>query len=158
MGYHSLCLSRFQLLSVLWLLFVLCCSTCAPQAVMAPIKEYSQPALPPETTFLLLTKSDGVPPFVDVWFEDVTGEKNPTLRVTRGTTVRIILMNVDGHTHDFAIPDLAVFSDQVSTRGAASSITVLAPQTRERVELTYLCRVSWHSFGGMKGKLIVGDG
>ncbi len=81
------------------------------------------------------------------------GTRNPTLKVKKGTRVRINIINGEVMTHDIALEKLGIKSGTVSEKGSKSSITFIADKND-----TYYCTVPGHRAAGMVGKLEVVDG
>lgn len=79
---------------------------------------------------------------------------NPDLKVDSGQSVRVVIINGDGISHDFAIPDLNVQSPLVVTKGQTATVTF---EVGESGVFDYYCTVSGHRQMGMEGKLIVAD-
>lgn len=84
----------------------------------------------------------------------ITGQVNPELRVAEGKVVQITLVNGDGALHDITVPDFGAKSDQVSGKGAATTIVF---RVNKAGEYEYFCSLPGHKAAGMVGKLIVGD-
>jgi nitrite reductase (NO-forming) len=84
--------------------------------------------------------------------DDIDGVVNPDLKVNSGQSVRVVLINGDGISHDFAIPDLNVQTPLVVTKGQATAATF---QAGESGVFDYYCAVSGHRQMGMEGKLII---
>ena len=82
------------------------------------------------------------------------GQVNPDIRVAEGAVVQVNIVNGDGAIHDFAIPDFAVKSDQISKKGSATAVVFRASKSGT---FEYLCTLPGHKAAGMFGKLIVGD-
>jgi nitrite reductase (NO-forming) len=91
-------------------------------------------------------------------FEGVGGEidgvVNPTLRVSEGDTVEILLVNADGMEHDIVLPDLNAHSEHVFKVGEETTLVFEAGQAGEFV---YYCSIPGHRQAGMEGRLLVGD-
>ncbi|GGZ56973.1 hypothetical protein GCM10008101_08080 [Lysobacter xinjiangensis] len=84
----------------------------------------------------------------------IKGQVNPDLRVPEGKVVQINLVNGDGALHDIAVPDFAAKSDQLSDKGASTTIVFRATKAGT---FEYYCTLPGHKAAGMVGKLIVGD-
>ena len=83
----------------------------------------------------------------------IAGKVNPDLEVSPGAVVQINLVNGDGATHDVAIPELGAKSDNITAKGAATSMVFRATRTGT---FEYLCTLPGHKAAGMFGRLIVG--
>ncbi|WP_259014103.1 PVC-type heme-binding CxxCH protein [Emticicia fluvialis] len=81
------------------------------------------------------------------------GTRNPTLKATKGKTVRITIVNTELMTHDIALEKAGVKSKTVSEKGMKASIIFKAEKSD-----TYYCTVPGHRAAGMVGKLEVVDG
>lgn len=81
------------------------------------------------------------------------GTRNPTLKVKKGSRVRINIVNGEVMTHDIALEKLGIKSGAISEKGSKSSITFVANKND-----TYYCTVPGHRAAGMVGKLEVVDG
>ena len=77
---------------------------------------------------------------------------NPDLSVNSGETVRVVIINGDGMSHDFAVPDLNVQTPLVVTKEQTTAVTF---EASEIGGFDYYCTVSGHRQIGMEGKLIV---
>ena len=84
----------------------------------------------------------------------IKGQVNPDLRVPEGKVVQINLVNGDGALHDIAIPEFQAQSDQISDKGASTTIVF---RTTRSGTFEYICSLPGHKAAGMVGKLIVGD-
>jgi nitrite reductase (NO-forming) len=84
----------------------------------------------------------------------IKGQVNPDLRVPEGKVVQINLVNGDGALHDISVPDFAAKSDQISDKGASTTIVFRATKAGT---FEYICTLPGHKAAGMVGKLIVGD-
>lgn len=83
----------------------------------------------------------------------IAGKINPDLEVSPGAVVQINLINGDGATHDIAIPEQGAKSDNITAKGAATSMVFRATRTGT---FEYLCTLPGHKAAGMFGRLIVG--
>lgn len=81
------------------------------------------------------------------------GTRNPTLKVKKGTRVRINIVNGEVMTHDIALEKLGIKSGAISEKGSKSSLTFVANKND-----TYYCTVPGHRAAGMVGKLEVVEG
>jgi putative membrane-bound dehydrogenase-like protein len=81
------------------------------------------------------------------------GTRNPTLKVKKGSIVRINIVNGEVMTHDIALEKLGIKSGTISEKGSKSSITFVANKND-----TYYCTVPGHRAAGMVGKLEVVEG
>jgi hypothetical protein len=81
------------------------------------------------------------------------GTRNTTLKVKKGSRVRINIVNGEVMTHDIALENLGIKSGTISDKGSKSSITFVANKND-----TYYCTVPGHSAVDMVGKLEVVDG
>lgn len=108
----------------------------------------------PDITFTLRTDiSDGKLVFKGDK-GNIAGIDNPDLVVPEDAVVQINLVNGDGATHDIAIPDFDVSSDEVNKKGSATAIVFRASKEGT---FEYLCTLPGHKAAGMFGKIIVGD-
>lgn len=85
---------------------------------------------------------------------EINGTANPDLIASVGDTVRVVLVNGDGITHDFAVPDLNVQTSLVMTYKQATEVVF---QVNRPGEFIYYCTVAGHRQMGMEGKLIVSE-
>ncbi|TZF90498.1 nitrite reductase, copper-containing [Lysobacter lacus] len=76
------------------------------------------------------------------------------MHVPEGKVVQITLVNSDGALHDITVPDFGAKSDQLSGKGAATTIVFRANKAGT---FEYFCSLPGHKAAGMVGKLIVGD-
>ncbi len=107
-----------------------------------------------DATFTLETAMiDGGMAFVGVGGE-IDGVTNPDILAQRGDYVRVTLINGDGMTHDFAIPDLNAHTTLVTAKGQTTKIDF---EIGEVGEFAYYCTVSGHRQAGMEGRLIVSE-
>ncbi|WP_064197433.1 MULTISPECIES: PVC-type heme-binding CxxCH protein [Emticicia] len=81
------------------------------------------------------------------------GTRNPTLKVKKGSRVRINIVNGEVMTHDIALEKMGIKSSAVSEKGSKASITFVADKND-----TYYCTVPGHRAAGMVGKLEVHEG
>ncbi|SEO99510.1 copper-containing nitrite reductase [Nitrosovibrio sp. Nv6] len=108
----------------------------------------------PDATFTLRTDiADGKLVFVGET-DAIAGKVNPDLKVPEGAVVQINLINGDGAIHDIAIPEFVAKSDNITAKGAATSIVFQANRTGS---FEYLCTLPGHKAAGMFGQLIVGE-
>ncbi len=84
----------------------------------------------------------------------INGQRNPTLQVNLGDTVRIDVVNGDGVEHDLAIPDLHIMSKHLMSKGDSDTLIFKAGKAGEFV---YNCTIPGHKEAGMQGKLVVID-
>lgn len=84
----------------------------------------------------------------------IKDQVNPVLRVPEGRVVQINLVNADGALHDIAVPEFSAQSDQISEKGASTTIVF---RTTKSGTFEYLCTLPGHKAAGMVGKIIVGD-
>jgi nitrite reductase (NO-forming) len=84
----------------------------------------------------------------------INGQVNPELRVAEGKVVQITLINGDGALHDITVPEFGAKSDQVSGKGAATTIVF---RVNKAGDFEYFCSLPGHKAAGMVGKLVVGD-
>ena len=82
------------------------------------------------------------------------GQVNPDIHVEEGAVVQINIVNGDGAMHDISVPDFGATSDQVSDKGASSTVVFRADRSGT---FEYFCTLPGHKAAGMFGKLIVGD-
>jgi len=85
---------------------------------------------------------------------DIDGEVNPTLTAEPGDVVAITLINGDGVMHDFAIEELGVQSEQLTSEGAETTVVFTVD---EAGEYEYFCSLPGHRQAGMSGTLLVGS-
>ena len=78
---------------------------------------------------------------------------NPDLAVTPDAVVQINLINSDGATHDIALPDFDVTSEQIRRIGAS---TTIAFRVGKDGSSDYFCTLPGHRAAGMEGQLVVG--
>ncbi|RYU94432.1 PVC-type heme-binding CxxCH protein [Emticicia agri] len=81
------------------------------------------------------------------------GARNPTLKASKGSSVRITIVNTELMTHDIALEKLGLKSKTVNEKGQSTSITFKAEKSD-----TYYCTVPGHRAAGMVGKFEVVDG
>ncbi len=81
------------------------------------------------------------------------GTRNPTLKATRGSRVRITIVNTELMTHDIALEKAGIKSKAVAEKGMTASIIFKAEKSD-----TYYCTVPGHRAAGMVGKFEVVDG
>lgn len=81
----------------------------------------------------------------------IAGERNPTLRVSKGDNVKIILVNAEPMAHDLVLDGHKVKSQQVIKVGEKTEITFVAQQSD-----AYYCSIPGHRQLGMEGQLVVG--
>jgi len=81
----------------------------------------------------------------------IAGERNPTLRVTKGDNVKIIMVNVEPMAHDLCLDGHKVKSLQVLKVGEKAEISFVAQQSD-----AYYCSIPGHRQLGMEGQLVVG--
>ena len=79
---------------------------------------------------------------------------NPDLVVTPGSVVQINLVNGDGATHDIALPEFDVTSEQIRRIGASTTIAFRVGQDGR---YDYFCTLPGHRAAGMEGQLVVGE-
>lgn len=108
----------------------------------------------PDITFTLRTNiADGKLVFVGD-AGAISGQVNPDLQVPENAVVQINVINGDGAIHDIAVPQFGAKSDNITGKGAATSIVFRANQNGT---FEYLCTLPGHKAAGMFGKLIVGE-
>lgn len=115
-------------------------------------------AVEPDKRFVLAT-IEGDYPQGPQGFLGVSGNTagviNPTMRVNVGDVVEVILINGDGGTHDWAVPELDVASERVlRPDGIGSTVSVVFTVTEEG-EFEYVCTIGNHRAEGMVGTFIV---
>jgi putative membrane-bound dehydrogenase-like protein len=81
------------------------------------------------------------------------GARNPTIKASKGSTVRITIVNTELMTHDIALEKMGLKSKAVNEKGQSASITFKADKSD-----TYYCTVPGHRAAGMVGKFEVVDG
>ncbi|GAA3957993.1 copper-containing nitrite reductase [Allohahella marinimesophila] len=107
----------------------------------------------PDVKFTLRTDiADGRLVFIGVG-GNIDGQINPDLTVAEGAVVQINLVNGDGATHDIALPDFKVDSDNISAKGSSTAVVFRADKNGE---FKYICTLPGHVQAGMIGKIIVG--
>jgi nitrite reductase (NO-forming) len=84
----------------------------------------------------------------------IKDQVNPDLRVPEGKVVQINLVNGDGALHDISVPEFGAKSDQISDKGASTTIVFRATKGGT---FEYICTLPGHKAAGMVGRLIVGD-
>ncbi|HCY64497.1 MAG TPA: nitrite reductase, copper-containing [Oxalobacteraceae bacterium] len=108
----------------------------------------------PDVTFTLRTDiADGKLVFIGETGA-IKGKVNPQLNVAEGAVVQINLVNGDGAIHDISVKDFDAKSDQVTAKGASTTIVFRA---NKKGEFTYICTLPGHVAAGMIGKIVVGD-
>src|SRR5690606_2272428 len=130
--------------------------TCAlPISVMADHPPQSTDVTyVPDVTFTLRTDiADGKLVYVSE-AGATKGQVNPDIRVAEGAVVQINVVNGDGAIHDFAVPAFGANSDEISGKGASSTVVFRADKSGT---FEYLCSLPGHKAAGMVGKLIVGN-
>jgi len=100
---------------------------------------------------LKTTLIDGRMVFLGVGGE-IDGVTNPELIAQPGDKVRVTLINADGMSHDFAIPDLNAQTTLVTAKGQTTDVVF---ETSDSGEFAYSCTVPGHRQAGMEGRLIV---
>lgn len=111
-------------------------------------------AAPAEATFTLRTIfQDGRMLYKGVG-GDIDGVINPTLVVAPGTTVRAILVNGDGMTHDLYFPDFEVKAAEVGRKGQTAEVTFLVTADQSGTYV-YYCTLPGHRQSGQEGQFIV---
>ena len=81
----------------------------------------------------------------------IAGERNPTLRVTKGDKVKIVLINVEPMAHDVVLDGHQAKSGQILRIGDKTEVTFVAKQSD-----AYYCSIPGHRQLGMEGQLVVG--
>ena len=123
--------------------------TTAPTRGAEPAAEYT-----PDYSFTLETAiAEGQMVFVGKG-GTIDKQINPDLVVTPKSVVQINLVNGDGATHDIALPDFQVSSEQVRRVGAS---TTIAFRVGEDGTHDYFCTLPGHRAAGMEGQLVVGQ-
>lgn len=84
----------------------------------------------------------------------IAGKANPTLKVPVGAVVQINLVNGDGAMHDLTVSEFKAKSNQVSAKGASTSIVFRA---NKKGTFDYVCSLPGHVQAGMIGKIVVGE-
>ncbi len=82
----------------------------------------------------------------------IAGERNPTLRVTKGDTVKIVLINVEPMAHDVVLDGHKIKSGQILRIGDKTEVSFVAQQSD-----AYYCSIPGHRQLGMEGQLVVGS-
>ncbi len=85
----------------------------------------------------------------------IDGQTNPDLRVNKGDSVTITLINGEVQTHDLYVEGFDVRSPAVTGVNATTSITFVASKEGT---FAYYCAIPGHREMGMKGNLIVSSG
>src|SRR5699024_3762468 len=135
-------------------LFAVLCFAGSPGVALADHMSSDDVTYKPDITFTLRTDiSDGKLVFKGDK-GSISGQDNPDLIVPEDDVVQINLVNGDGATHDIAIPDFDVSSDEVNKKGSATAIVFRASKEGT---FEYLCTLPGHKAAGMFGKIIVGD-
>ena len=108
----------------------------------------------PDVTFTLRTDiSDGKLVFMGD-AGPLAGKANPTLKVPVGAVVQINLVNGDGAMHDLTVSEFGAKSNQLSAKGASTSIVFRA---NKKGTFDYVCSLPGHVQAGMIGKIVVGE-
>ncbi len=81
------------------------------------------------------------------------GTRNPTLKASKGDSVRITITNGETMTHDVALEKLGIKSKTILDKGSSTSISFRATQND-----TYFCSIPGHRAAGMVGKFMVVEG
>lgn len=84
-------------------------------------------------------------------FVDEHGNKNPTLEVHEGDTVKLVFRNGDNAPHILKVPDLDIKSERLNTAGETTTITFVVSQTGE---FAYFCPLPGHRRMGMEGTIV----
>jgi nitrite reductase (NO-forming) len=84
----------------------------------------------------------------------IDGVVNPKLQVSLNDVVQITLIDGEGATHDIVLPDFGVASEQVTSKGASTTVVLRADKPGE---FAYFCSLPGHRQAGMEGVLAVGD-
>ncbi len=135
-------------------LFAVACFAGGPTVAVADHLSSDDVTYKPDITFTLRTDiSDGKLVFTGEK-GSIAGQDNPDLVVPEDAVVQINLVNGDGATHDIAVPEFNVESDDINKKGSATAIVFRASKSGE---FEYLCTLPGHKAAGMFGKLIVGE-
>lgn len=86
---------------------------------------------------------------------DIEGIVSPDLLVSPGTTVRVILVNDDGISHDLFFPDFGAQSATIGRKGETTEVTFTAPSDYPAGAYVYYCTRPGHRESGQEGWLIV---
>ncbi|MEM4310869.1 MAG: cupredoxin domain-containing protein [Nitrososphaerales archaeon] len=122
----------------------------APEHEHEESKESEQ--LQPTVEFMLQTAfTDGSFSFLGMG-SNINEVKNPTLYVTHGAVVKIVIENGDGIEHDFVIEGLDVHSKHISMKGEKTSVIFKAEREGE---FYYYCSIPGHRELGMEGKIVI---
>ncbi len=78
------------------------------------------------------------------------GTRNPTLKASKGDSVRITITNGELMTHDVALEKMGIKSKTILEKGSSTSISFRATQND-----TYFCSIPGHRAAGMVGKFVV---
>lgn len=84
----------------------------------------------------------------------IEGQINPDLHVPENAVVQINVINGDGATHDIAVPEFGVKSDEFTGQGSSTAVVFRASK---KGTFEYLCTLPGHRAAGMFGNLIVGE-
>ena len=127
----------------------------ATLAVSAAVpSEHGPASYTPDVTYTLKTAiAGGKLAFVGVG-DGIDGQVNPTLHAQKGQVVQVTLIDGDGATHDWVMPDFKAATQRVNKKGASSS-TVF--RVRADGEFAYWCSLPGHRAAGMEGKFVVGE-
>lgn len=79
------------------------------------------------------------------------GERNPTLRVQQGDTVRVTFASAEGF-HDFVVDEFDASTSRVMPADGATTVEFVADETGT---FEYYCSVGSHRQNGMRGQLVV---
>jgi plastocyanin len=82
----------------------------------------------------------------------IAGERNPTLSVGKGDSVKIILINAEPMAHDICLDAHKIKSAQTLKAGEKIEVSFIAEQSD-----AYYCSVPGHRQVGMVGQLVVGS-
>src|SRR5690554_1550572 len=84
---------------------------------------------------------------------DENGVRNPVLKVQKGETVKITIINGEPLTHDIALEKAGIVSETIIQTGETTSIEFVATESD-----IYFCSIPGHRLAGMEGKFEVVDG
>jgi nitrite reductase (NO-forming) len=84
---------------------------------------------------------------------DIDGKVNPELKVNKGDTVKVTLINKENMAHDFAVEAADVKSDSLMKVNERTTVTFTATAND-----TYFCSIPGHRQAGMVGKIVVSGG
>ncbi|MFW6053335.1 MAG: multicopper oxidase domain-containing protein, partial [Persicimonas sp.] len=84
---------------------------------------------------------------------DIDGEINPDLKVDKGDTVKVTLINKENMAHDFAVEGPDLKSESLMKVNERTTLEFTAESND-----TYFCSIPGHRQAGMEGKIVVSGG